>query len=188
MIRTTAETVRRQEAEKYERRLFDIQAAKRQAVADSDTERFDKLEEAEARVRSQAAAVPTAAEVPAEIDAWMKDEAHSWVKNPVLKSAMAAAIDADPEIRGKTPMEQLKWADEQVRDAFPHKFPKAPEPPRDPTTGQFSRVDGGGLGRAGQSAGLSASEAADYKILERKGIFKTPAEYIAYSKQLGVRE
>jgi hypothetical protein len=185
MARTAADTVRRQERERFEARLVEVQSLKREAVANADTERFDKLDEIEARVRAQAAAAP---EMPADIAAFFADEAHAWTKNPVLKSAMAAAIDADPTIKQLSPIEQLRWADREVRDAFPHKFPKPVEQPRDDTTGRFSRVDGGGLGRVGQHTGLTAAETADYNILQKKGIFKTPAEYIAYSKQLGVRE
>jgi hypothetical protein len=161
------------------------EAAEHMARTAADTERFDRLDEIEARVRAQAAPAP---EMPADIAAFFADEAHAWTKNPVLKSAMAAAIDADPTIKQLSPIEQLRWADREVRDAFPHKFPKPVEQPRDDTTGRFSRVDGGGLGRVGQHTGLTAAETADYNILQKKGIFKTPAEYIAYSKQLGVRE
>jgi hypothetical protein len=187
LARTAADTVRRQERARYDNMIADIRQRKEAAVEASDVETYKRLDDAETRLRAQ----PQQDDTPPEVTAFFADEKHAWTKDPVLKAFMANAIDADPEIRAKPAIDQLRWAHGKAQEYFPHKFPP-PEPPqpRDPE-GRYatSKVDGGGLatGRT-TSSGLDAQERADFARLKSRGVFKTEAEYIAYSKELGVRE
>lgn len=186
LARTAAETVRRQERARYDGMMADIRQRKEAAVEASDVETYKKLDEAEARLRT------TPQEPDAEVTAFFADEKHAWTKDPVLRSAMANAIDASPEARTMSTVQQLRWADEQVRKYYPHVFqPAAPPQPRD-EGGRYttSRVDGGGLatGSGSASHGLTAEENAEVQGMIRKGIFKNVGEYVEYSRKLGVRE
>jgi hypothetical protein len=182
MARTAADTVRRQERAAYEQRLADIREAKAEAVSTADVDRYKELEQ-----REQKLTAPER-EVDPTLDAYAKSDAGAWTKDPILFEFAVNAINKDAEAMKKSPIDQAKWAADKLKEYFPHKFPTPPEPPRD-EAGRFSRVDAGGLApRSGPNYNLSSEETAEVQHLIKRGVFKTVAEYVDYSKKLGVRE
>lgn len=188
MARSAADTVRRQERARFNAELASIREQKLVAVETADQDAYKALEAREARLVSQP---QQQAESP-ELAAYRATESGKWVNDPVLFRAGYDALEA--ELARGVQMgvhEQFAFAERAVRDYFPHKFtPPPPLPPREPETGRFSRVDGGGLatGRTSASHGLSAEDYAAAKSLVARGTFKDVGEYAAYAKKLGVIE
>lgn len=125
----------------YEAKMQEIQAGKMRAVEEADTEAYRNLTQQEQALAKQhremqdAPAQPSGP--PPEVTQYVQQNA--WTKNPLLWKAAIEAVDLNPEVQKKTPGEQLAYAEEQVRQIYPHLFeqPKAKQ--------QRQMVDGGGL-------------------------------------------
>jgi hypothetical protein len=184
MAKQANDLIRRQERQRFEQELYNIRAAKEEAVEAADKEQYQRLDNYENQLRT----APQQPEIHPDTLAFKETpQGKEWMDDPILVNWARDAINVGA--LGKSPAEQMQWANEKVREYFPHKFQPKSEPPRE-ENGRYttSRVDGGGLAGGGRSSGLDADEREAFKVLKAKGVFKTESEYIAHARTLGVRE
>ena len=174
----TAKTIEREKAQ-YERDLAAIKAAQREAVENADGARFDALEAQKASLSPPADFPPPPKpevqdDVRTEVSRYVA-EGNAWVNNPILAEAGRVAIERGGYI-GRPIREQLEYAAQKVREAYPAAFaPPAAEPPRAPVV---QRVDGGGLGgggKAGAFASLPAEAKSAFARFAKEGYFPDTA-------------
>jgi hypothetical protein len=99
-----------------------------------------------------------------------------WSKDSFLVKQMADAIDADPHARQMSPLEQVKWADQKVREYFPHKF--QPQQQVQQSAPQRNRVEGGGLASSPHRRSKGADDLPPEAMKEgrewvKEGVFKS---------------
>jgi hypothetical protein len=180
------EAIRRQERQRFEQELNNVRAAKEEAVEAADKDRYQQLDQYEYQLRT----TPAPPQVHPDVIAYKETpEGKQWMDDPILVNWARDAINAGA--LDKSPAEQMRWANEKVREYFPHKFqPRVDQPREDNGRYTASRVDGGGLAGGNRSSGLDADERAAYAEIKKRqpGLFKNEAEYIAHARSLGVRE
>lgn len=175
MATQAANRIRAQERAAYQRELDNIRAEKREAVETADKDKYAAAEEREARLAPPVQALP-------ELDQYKATDDGAWLKDPILLKFAGDAVSTSREALAMAPVEQAKWARKQAERYYPHMFTK-PQPRTE--GGQFSKVDGGGLGGQGQANyGLGDEEMAAARKYVAKGTFKSIKEYAEYSKKI----
>lgn len=176
---TSAEAValvRKQERERYEAQLANIEAAKRAAVEVGDAERYDALAAQQKALRPpEHVQQPMPPQVNPVVAEYAKTAA--WMQDPNAYRFAELAIEDNPEVKRLPAIKQIAWAEKKVREFFPEHFPEAPARP------QFSKVDGGGLGQIGRRGkGADDLPAEARKVGQEfvsEGVFKSLDEYAA---------
>lgn len=179
--------VREQERAAYEAKLAEIEAQKRAAVEVGDTHQYDRLAEQQRRMQPPAVEAPAPQIVP-EVKEYL--DTAKWVKDPQAFNFARDLIDQTPAVQRLPPLEQVKWAERQLREVG--QFSQHFAAPAEPVRPAASKVDGGGMGMLGRKAGKTAADLPPdvRKIAEsfvKEGIFKTVDEYAGdYFAQGGV--
>lgn len=167
-LRIQAEEKRAQ----YEARIAEMTRAQREAVEIGDVETYDKIA---AQKQSMKPPELPGASPKADLTVQQYREANEWTKDPILWDFACRAVDATPEIQQMPADKQLEFAEQRVKDLFPHKF-QSPTPP----AAKASRVDGGGLGgapaRGGANSLPSEARAAGREFVEM-GVFRSIDDY-----------
>lgn len=175
--KTLAKALRVQAEEKkaqYEARVAELTRQQRQAVEIGDIETYDRIEAAKRHAKPPEEFKEV--EAP-RVDPTVQEyrEANEWTKDPVLWDFAVKAVEATPDIWKLPADKQLEFAEQKVKDLFPHKFAR-PDPPAP----RPSRVDGGGLGGSARKPGVNSlpreALAAGKEFVEM-GIFKSIDEY-----------
>lgn len=113
----------------YKEALANLKKARRQAITDSDGERFDEIdqqikdvEEAAEKVRqvAQEDTAPATPEVHPKFAEWTNR--NPWYTSVDYMRAYADRRGKELHQQGMTPLEVLKKVEEDVRKEFPHKF------------------------------------------------------------------
>lgn len=166
----------KKQREDHEAKIAQLEAQKRKAVEESDTETYDQLTQ-----QQKDLAPPPEQPKPEPVDIGAQyGEQHPWVKdsylfNQALQIVGVALNNGDLPRRPDLPG-QLAFAEERLKDLFPHKFATpAPEKPK------TSKVDGGGLATIGGKGANALPEEARKQGQEfvDMGIFK---DLDAYAK------
>lgn len=159
--------------EAYERRIAEIEAAKRRAAEAGDVASYDKLAAAQATIVREPVAPVVAPPPSAHVDEYRR--ANAWTENPLIWREAVDAVDFALK-SGKhfqSEADQIKYAETVILQKYPHLAPKAP----DPVSARPSRpaaVEAGGLASASRNSGFSSlpSEArAAFARFAREGIF-----------------
>jgi len=163
----------------------DIEAARRQAVAEGNTEEYDRLNQVEANLyeQEQAAGKPTAKKAEQqpdaphpEVQAWV--DANQWfirdkALNKVAQGIHEQIMDDEP---GLTITENLAKTRAEVMKRFPEKFGKSAKP----AGNGHSPVEGGQrMPSAPKGKGFTDIPSEERKIIERhieEGLYKDKAE------------
>lgn len=177
MAREGIDRARKQERADFDRRLADLAARQRAAVETGDTRTFDALERERQQMRpptqddgQQPGADPAAAKYLAETP---------WVQNADAKAYGAYLIEQNPHIKALPAMDQIRWAEERVKVAYPALF-QSSEPASVPAAPKRQMVDGGGLGttrRASAAGKLPPDAKAQGQEFVKEGLFKSLEEY-----------
>lgn len=159
----------------------DIEAARRQAVAEGDTDRYDELNRAEAQLyeQEQAAAKPAPKkadqpEVHPEVEAWV--QANPWfLKDKVLNRAAAAINDQIAEDEPDLSIaESLERTRAEIIRRFPEKFGR-----KLPVRGVTAVEGGQRMPAARGGKGWNDIPPDDRKIIARhieEGLYKDQAD------------
>lgn len=184
---TAISRVREQERAAYEAKLTEIEAQKRAAVEVGDTQQYDRLADQQRQMQPPVVEAPKEAAIVPEVREYL--DTAKWVKDPHAFSFARELIDQTPAVQRLAPLEQVKWAERQLRDVgqFSHHFAtvEAPRP-------AVSKVDAGGMGMLGRKAGKTAADLpSDVRRIAdgfvNEGIYKTADEYaVDYFAQGGV--
>lgn len=168
----------------HERDLEAIRLAKLEAVETADRGRFEALEKQERSLVPPPKFDPPPQAPQEHPDVVAYRAANPWLDNPILRDAGARAIDMGG-MTGKPVAEQLRYAEEQVRKAFPQAFAPVPSAQAQPARPAVQRVDGGGLagaGKAGAFASLPGEAKSAFKRFVDQGIFQdTETDRKAYA-------
>lgn len=155
--------------QQYEARMQEIHAGKRRAVEEADTQAYDRWEQQERALGAppQWPQQQPQDQGPApEVEQYI--QTNDWAKDPILWDFAARSVDANPEIMAKSPGEQLAYAEQKVREYFPHKF----EQPKQRQQRQM--VDGGGLAGGRQKGAfdkLPAEAKEQFRKFVKEGLF-----------------
>lgn len=188
---TNQDMVRRLEAMseaglKRQRAQFDAQIeritqSQRAAVAEADTDEFDRLEkERQAAIKDfSEQSTPAAPQANPDVEAYKNSDEGAWLKNPILLDTAARLIDANPAILAQPAKAQLEYAEGEVRKMYPAYFPKKDEPKSQPKTRQV--VDAGGLAGGAMPkptafAKLPAEAKSQFEKFVKDGIFSDSKE------------
>lgn len=169
----------------YKRALKTLQEERKQALLNQDVEKALKLEEdieetkAEQARNARDSQVPTVPEVNPEFVQWT--DKNKWYTSDKAMRAVADRIGLELHGQGMAPSDVLKRVEQEVKEAFPHKFanPKRSAP---------SPVEGSS--RAGNTVQrktvvLDDDERAVMKKIVRSGVM-TEEQYMAeYQKMKG---
>lgn len=168
---TTQMALKRQEEqmqEAHKRELERIHNEQIQAVQEMDTDRFEKLKKEEADLKPVQASTDQI-----YVDNYRKE--NEWVNDPLLWKIGIDAVSAAGPAAGESIQEQLKYAEEKVKDLYPHKFaaPVEEKP-------QITKIDPGGLGggiNTSDDMTLPPEAKAAAKEFIEMGLYKDEAEY-----------
>jgi hypothetical protein len=167
------ELAREQERAAYEARLQEIEAAKRKAAEDADIARYDQLANMQRTLRP-----PQHDEPPQEVAQYL--ETTKWGKDPAAIAFGAQLIEANPAIKTLPAMDQVRWAEAQMRMIRPEWF-DAPTQAA-PARPAVSKVDGGSTvapirapTRGADSLPPEARRAGEGFV--RMGIYKSVDDY-----------
>lgn len=177
------ERVRAQEREAWEGKLAEVRRQQAEAVQTADVDAYNRARQNEAQMLARAPAAQPVGNP--EVQAYIAS--NDWTKDQALMAYAHRAINETPGILSLPAMEQVKWAERQVRANFPDRFPAPVQAP--PSMRQ--RVDGGGLAasRRGErgSADLPAEAKAVAESFVKEGVFPSVDAYAkAYFAQGGV--
>lgn len=160
-----------------QRELDRLREEKRAAVEAADTEQYQILEEREQKViAAQGGNKPQAD--PAVL-AYKADPKNTWAQNPVLWNQAAQIVQSNPAVLSQPAVEQVKYAEEQIRMMYPAYFKEegASAAPQRTTP----KVDAGGMGgvfKTGTSAADLPPEALKAgKDFVSEGVFKSMEDY-----------
>lgn len=169
----------------FNRALKTLQAQRKEAVRNQDTEKqleleeqIDEAKENAERIRREAN-VPAVPEVNPEFVAWT--DKNKWYTTDKAMRAVADQVGLDLHRQGLSPSDVLKRVEQEVREAFPHKF-------ANPKRSQPSPVEGSS--RAGnsvvrKSVALDDDERRVMNKIVRSGVM-TEEQYMAeYQKMKG---
>lgn len=158
----------------YHRALKQVEAARRKAFEEQDSDRFFALEQHIDQIKEEMAAVQEeAAPVQEQVDLtplnnWM--EKNPWYESNRAMTAFANQLGAELKSKGVDLVDALKQIDAEMRKEFPEKFAvKRPPSP------EGSTRSGSGSGPKGyQPSELERSVA---KKFVKQGLYKSEAEY-----------
>ena len=155
--------------EQHQREIGRVRAAMRKAVEDGDTERYDALESHREGLERKAEPEAPQQQAP-QVDPTVRayQQANEWAKDPLLWKQAVEAVNYMPDLDRASTAEQLAYAEQRVRDLYPHKF-AAPSGRAKP----MQRVDGGGLA-GGKKSGFASLDAEAKRAFEknvRDGLF-----------------
>lgn len=166
----------------YEDKVDRLKAERRAAADAGDMEAFDRLDKQVSEVEQQArteTTEPQKEEGPKphpDVAAYRESDDGKWLSNPLLVAEGKQLIDGSYVAQQMAPMDQVKWAEQQLRQRYPGMF----EQPKQEQQ-RHAKVDEGGLApsRGGKSlAGKLPSEAkAQGKEFIEMGLFKNLEEY-----------
>lgn len=169
----------------FQHQLDQITAQKRQAVEMADAKQYDRLEQAERAIREQLVAPQTAPQGPAlppetqaEITSYRASPDGEWLKNAQMFDIGRRLIDGNPEVMRQPPMEQVKWAERELRRMYPHYF-TGTEPAKTERPAPRQVVDPGGLagGKASDAFTGLPREAKDaFRRFVQQGLFTDDAK------------
>jgi hypothetical protein len=169
------ERVRKQERERFEAQLQQLEVLKRQAAEGGDVARYDELSRHQKALSPPQEAAEEAPRRHPVVEEYAKTAA--WMQDPDAYRFAQMAINDSPEIQRLPARKQIEWAEKKVREFFPEHFPEAPARP------QFSKVDGGGLGQIGKRGrgpdDLPSEARRVGQEFVSEGIFKSLDEYAA---------
>ena len=169
------ETALDQQKRAYEDKIQQLRAAQRRAVEEGDTERWERLEDYKSKLEPPKAPEFDEPQQPQEDPAvaqYASSPEGQWLQDPIMRDFAARAIDMDPKARMLDAQGQIQYAEQKVKEYFPHKF----EQPRQ----QRQKVDGGGLagGRSRNTASKLPPEAMKAaKEFVEMGVFKSVDDY-----------
>lgn len=144
LTKAQMESVQRQERERYDARVAELQRAKLEAIQEADPERVTEIERAERAIPRphQAQQHPDA-----EVEAYLQSDAgKAWATDQEMVRAGYAAVEAHPEVKALPALRQYQWVERKLREFYPDRFasPPAPEPPAKPR----QRVQGASMASA----------------------------------------
>jgi len=162
--------LRQQERERFEAEIERIQSGIKKAAELGDVQEVSTLLEQQRKLQAPVETPQPTGPAP-EVQAYVAQ--NEWAKDPMLWDFAVRAVDMNPEIKARTPAEQLSYAESKVKAMFPHMFQQAPAPVR-------QRVEGGGLAtrRAGKGPSDLPPEARKAgEMYVQEGIYKTLEAY-----------
>lgn len=134
--------------ESYEVEISRISQGQRRAVEEGDTDAYDALERQRQNLKPvEAPAAQANQGPPPEIASYMSSNDGEWLNDPVLRSAGADIIERTPGAKMLAPLEQAEFAQKQLQQIYPDRFPKSAKP-QQPVR---NTVDPGGLAPAAMS-------------------------------------
>lgn len=152
----------------YEARLEQVRSNRDRAAEEGDLDAYRRNADAEQELLKQQPVQATpepvqdtrATAARAEVDAYGQTTEGQWLQNPILRQTGAQLIGANPAIMAKPPLEQIKYAEAEVRKMYPAYFPQ-PETPK-PASARTT-VDSGGLASTRAGGGAFAKLPSDAK-------------------------
>lgn len=157
----------------YERRIAEIEVAKRRAAESGDVASYDRLTEARAQMDRQPPMAPVHAAPSSAVEEYRR--ANAWTENPLIWREAVDAVDFALK-SGKSftsEADQIKYAETLILQKYPHLAPKAAETAA-PRPSRPAAVEGGGIAPASRSGGfasLPAEARAAFARFAREGIF-----------------
>ncbi len=180
VTRVAVERMRQQEREAYEARVAEIERERRAAVEQGDTQRYDRLTEAQKAIKPpEPVAEPPPQGVQIATDAQEYLSRTKWASDPAAYKYAGGLIERNPHVMHLPHIKQVQWVDEQLRNSglFAEHF-EAPAPKPGPAV---AKVDPGGLGgmmRRGKSgADLPPDVRKVGEEFVKEGIFANLDEY-----------
>lgn len=167
--------------ERYNQRVAQFENAKRKAVAEGDTEAYDKIHDAQLKEAPKEPEGPTQADQDA-ITAWAGENA--WYKTDPVMQGVANTLWQQAETSGiHDVVGILAYVSDNMKTEMPHKFEK-PKPQR-----RVAAVDDGGMGAGGgrsKTKGWRDVPASDKRMAEEQiseGLFDALAESMKVTPQ-----
>lgn len=136
----------------HEAELARLKQERRRAAEDGDMDMFDRLDKEVADAEGVQFDEPEPEQPKGphpDVKAYMDTDEGAWIKNPVLVAEGSELINGSKIALSMSPIDQVKWAEQQLRARYPQMFPQ-PEPEKPE---RKPRVDGGGLA-SGKQQGL----------------------------------
>lgn len=169
----------------FDRALKSLQAERKQAMIDGDTEKVFELEEAAEQVKDQKRALADESKRPVvqepavvnpEFTEWQSH--NQWYQSNKAMTAAADTYGTELHAQGYTPNQVLRKVEEYIKQEFPHKFENAK------TTGA-SRVEGGTRNGSRSNGGpaLTEEQTAIMRKFVKQGVM-TEAQYRAELKRM----
>lgn len=171
------------EASAYDRAVKALKDQRKEAINDGETSRAfeldDQIEEA-TKAREQImreAQVPAVQEVDPAFTNWV--DRNPWYTKDVAMQAVADRVGIEMARRGVPQNEVLRKVEEEVRNAFPHKFTN---PKRERATAVEPSSRGGTSVSRGADVAMDEDERAIMRKIVKTGVM-TEAEYKAQLKK-----
>jgi len=164
----------------YNRALKSLTEARKVAVAEGETEKAFEIQDQIDQIKeekSQVAIPDIPSGPPPEFVAWT--ERNSWYMKDKVMRAAADRIGLDHRAAGMSPTEVLKIVEQEIREAFPHKFTN---PNRErPNAVESSSRSGTSVQR--KAVALDDGEREIMRKIVRSGVM-TEQEYLAELKKV----
>lgn len=169
----------------FDRALKSLQAERKQAMIEGDTEKVFELEEAADQVKEQKRALAETAKRPAvqepavlnpEFVEWQGN--NQWYQSNKAMTAAADTYGTELHAQGYTPNQVLRKVEEYIKQEFPHKFTNA-------NSSGASKVEGGTRGGSRSSSGpaLTQEQTDIMRKIVKTGVM-TEAQYRAELKRM----
>lgn len=174
--KTATARVQEQERARYEDQLTQITTQQRDAVAVADVKTYEALEEQKRNLSVPQPEVPQQQSNPAPIVEQYRKE-NAWTQDPVMWEAAVQSVEMNPAIQQMSPIDQLAYAERNLRTMFPAKFAT-----QETVKPAAARVDAGGLGAVSAKPGVNKLPPEARKVGQsfvEDGIYKNLEEYAA---------
>lgn len=169
----------------FDRALKSLQAERKQAMIDGDTEKVFELEEAADQVKEQKRALADEARKPvvnepAQLNPeFVEWQGHNqWYQSNKAMTAAADKYGTELHAEGYTPIQVLRKVEEYIKQEFPHKFENA-------NSKGTSKVEGSSRGgsRSGGGPALTEEQTAIMRKIVKSGVM-TEQQYRAELKRM----
>jgi hypothetical protein len=165
-----AQAAMQRQQDRHKRDMQEILQRQRKAAEDGDMQAYDALEKQRADMQKPE---PQAPQEDPYLTQYRKD--NPWINNPILGEAAFKAVQMRPDIQRLDVKDQIEFAENAVREAYPHAF-EAPKP----APAGAAKVDGGGLA-GGVKKSLADKLPAEAKRFAdqyvEQGLYKNREEY-----------